>query len=41
VGRKLGEGSFGTVVHVTHKLSGIERACKMIKKKKINDPAEV
>lgn len=41
MGRQLGEGSFGRVVQVTHKISGIERACKIIKKKKINDPVEV
>lgn len=34
-GEKIGEGSFGKVYKATHKQTGLERAIKIIKKKKI------
>ena len=34
VGKKLGEGAFGTVFHVTRKSDGVTAACKVILKPK-------
>lgn len=38
---QLGQGSFGKVCRCIKKISGMERAVKIIKKKNIDDPKEV
>ena len=38
---QLGQGSFGKVCRCINKISGFERAVKIIKKKSIDDPKEI
>lgn len=38
--KKLGEGAFGKVLLVKHKRTGVEYACKFIKRKKLSESSE-